>query len=124
MNKPLLKNKLWIVVVSMLLLSVFNISAQCVVGGTDFDTDVALCNPALTQAQWLSTNVGTLLAAQCPTGTPFNELVFKGKHVGLTSNIMSANGGGELSGTIITNTILANGFNPGNASAGCAVREE
>jgi uncharacterized protein (TIGR02145 family) len=112
-------DRLWVTVTGLLLLSFFNVSGQtCVVGGTNFDMDVPLCDPktlANDATGWFSPTVDAQLTALC-TGKQYYEGVLKGKHVGLQSNLMYSKG------TVFTPalwaSLLATGNTPPNTSVG------
>jgi hypothetical protein len=94
-------SRLWMIVMGVLLFSGFGVSAQCIVGGTNFDIgDWYLCDPELTDDNgplgWLNTNLNTILNGQCGE-SPRHLSIDHAQHLptGLLSNTMST-GGGEL----------------------------
>jgi hypothetical protein len=93
----LLENRLWITVAGVLLFSVFSVSAQCVVGGTNFDTGVkSLCSPAtLTDNDdeatgWLSNDLDAILISQCGGSDSYHLPVTATQHLseGLLNNVI------------------------------------
>ena len=68
----------------------------CVVGGTDFTTSTALCNPKLTNDAdgWFSEDAGDLISAACKTG--FSEVVTNIEHKGFQSNVAASNADASL----------------------------
>ena len=110
MKTPLLKSRLWIILTGVLLFSTFNISAQCVVGGTNFDIgDWYLCDPELTSdtdpsTGWLSGGTSTsaaVLNAYCGAvgaadAAARHLSIEYAQHLpeGFLNNAMSTNGAG------------------------------
>jgi len=106
MKASLLKNKLWIIVTGMLLFSTFHVSAQCIVGGTNFDIgEWYLCDPELTNDNnvstgWLSSSLNTVLNGYCgavgTTDAAARHLSIEyATHIseGFQNNVMSTNRG-------------------------------
>jgi len=110
----------------VLLLSAFGVSAQCLVGGTDFNPPTSLCNPTLTQAQWLTpintSNKDALFTSTCGS-TKYVEDVYNAQHlydITGTACMASVKEGGEmiLERTWVAHTLSSNGIQTGGAFAG------
>ena len=82
---------------TILLTTVFSVFSQCIIGGTEFNTEPELCNPTMVSDDneengWFSSNVAEIIAKQCSnsnffehpsnviqTGLPSNKISIAGK---------------------------------------------
>ena len=100
----------WIGMSMMAFFSVTSLNAQCVVGGTEFETSKTLCNPSLTNDDkgWFSKDVDDLLDAETK-GCDYYEGIGNAIQTGMPSNTITTQS--ELFNTKDWNSLKAtNGF--------------
>ena len=79
--------RLWIGLSVMVLLSMTSSHAQCMVGGTEFETSKTLCNPQLSNDEdgWFNEDVDKLLATETK-GCDYYEVIGNAIQTGMPSN--------------------------------------
>ena len=92
-----MKKSLFSLICCVGLINSSNSMAQCVVGGTNFDTKTELCNPDFTDDAdgWFSEDVGDELDKLCDGS--FSGVVTNILHQGLQSNVSATGGSDALS---------------------------
>ncbi|MBR5208807.1 MAG: hypothetical protein IKV67_03025, partial [Paludibacteraceae bacterium] len=108
-----MKKSLFSLICCIGLAHVSNTVAQCVVGGTNFDTKSELCNPDLTDDAdgWFSEDVGDELDKLCDGS--YSGVVTNIVHQGLQSNVSSTGGSDAMSFEDICTSAAGNKFGSG-----------
>jgi len=108
-----MKKSLFSLICCIGLAHVSNTVAQCVVGGTNFDTKSELCNPDLTDDAdgWFSEDVGDELDKLCDGS--YSGVVTNIVHQGLQSNFSSTGGSDAMSFEDICTSAAGNKFGSG-----------
>ncbi len=93
-----MKKSLFSLICCIGLAHVSNTVAQCVVGGTDFDTPTSLFDPEMENDTnevngWLNSKVGTILSDLCGKSCSYYDEPFKAQHKGLKTNTIQSAGG-------------------------------
>ena len=108
-----MKKSLFSLICCVGLINSSNSMAQCVVGGTNFDTKTELCNPDFTDDAdgWFSEDVGDELDKLCDGS--FSGVVTNILHQGLQSNVSATGGSDALSFEDICTSAAGNKFGSG-----------
>ncbi|MDO4526407.1 MAG: hypothetical protein Q4B61_13885, partial [Bacteroidales bacterium] len=90
-----MKKSLFSLICCVGLINASNSVAQCVVGGTDFDTQKSLFNPTMendtnTVNGWYNSKVGDLLADQCGKSCDYFGNVYDAVHKGMSTNVIAS----------------------------------
>ncbi len=102
---------------TILLTTVSSVFSQCIVGGTEFNTEPELCNPTMVSDDneengWFSSNVAEIIAKQC-NNSNFFEHPSNVIQKGLPSNKLSVVGNASLTWKELLNARTPSGKDTG-----------
>mgnify|MGYP003291782639 CR=1 FL=1 len=102
---------------TILLTTVSSVFSQCIVGGTEFNTEPELCNPTMVSDDneengWFSSNVAEIIAKQC-SNSNFFEHPSNVIQKGLPSNKLSVVGNASLTWKELLNARTPSGKDTG-----------